>query len=454
MKKRFRHIFFLAAFTSAGILVFQCYWVYNSYQTGERIFKNQLLNALQNSVSDYPLHLATLPSTLKSKSPYLAVVSSMKDAQNKTPIADERKLPPGSKFSVAFQSLSVAPDNLAMVQQMMARLAMQAAGTPVQMNVLTSLFNAELKKNNIELPCRLTLLKNKRQLPKNEIAAFIGFSTESDVVEVLPQGMGAYLFKANLLPAFISLLLILISGGSLWYMGLIILRQMKLDVLKNEFISNVTHELRTPIAILKSTHEALYTFGESANPDTTGRYLKINMDILDKLEGNVDRMLDITRYEEGSGIIHKKPVNLPELIKQTIGRFQLKPADDVIVVNKLANNEIETDPAMITDILTNLVDNAIKYSGDVVKVTISLASLASGWQLSVEDKGMGIAEKHLPFIFDKFYRIPFGDVHDVKGYGIGLSYTRQLVNALGGNIKVNSKVGSGTKFTIQFPAHG
>lgn len=453
MKKRFRFVFILAAFTTAGILIFQCYWVYNSYRTGERNFKNQLLTVLQNSVSEYPLHLAVIPATLRSKSPYLTVVSSFKDAANDAPALEEKTPMKNKKFSVAFKSLAVTPENLSIVQKMIARLTAQAAGIPLQIDTLKKIFNAELEKNNIDLPCQLIIIKGKLQLPKDQIATFIGFSAKSDIVQVIPQGMGVYLFKANLLPAFISLLLIFISGGSLCYMGVIISRQMKLDELKTEFISNITHELRTPISILKSTHEALYKFGESSNPETTAKYLGINVGILDKLEENVDRMLDVARYEHGVAMIIKESVNLPELVQNSIERFQLTPGDEIQIVNQLPIDHVNTNSSAISTIITNLVDNALKYAGGYAKVEIILGSIAKGWRLTIKDHGHGIEAKYLPFIFDKFYRVPSGDLHEVKGYGIGLSHVKQLVEELGGYIEVKSKFREGTTFIIQFPAH-
>lgn len=451
MKKRLGFIFFLAVLTASGIFIFQLYWVYNSYKTGERNFNTQLLNALHSSISAYPLTQNAIPSTLHSKQPYLSVVKSFTDDQNKQPVDVNKNEFPHKKIDVQFQALSIKPENLLVVQQMIAQLAAQSAGVPLHLDVLTSLFNAELKKNGINLPCKLTLIKRQKQLPKGKIAAFVNFSAQSDVVEVVPQGINGYLLKQNLPPAAISILLILISAGSLWYMGFIIRRQMQLDDLKNEFINNITHELRTPISILKSTHEALYKFGEASDPEKTNRYLEINTIILEKLDNNVDRILDISRYEQGAKFLNLEPIVLDDLITETIARFRLNGQSTIQYISDLNRKVIITDAYIVDSVVSNLIDNALKYADEAASVVITIRTLTDGWQLQIEDNGKGIDERYLPFIFDKFYRVPMGDLHDVKGYGLGLSYVKQLVNTMKGDIKVKSKPGVGTIFTIKFP---
>ena len=437
MKQRLRFIFFLAVITAVGILVFQVYWVYNSYQTGKRNFNTQILNALQKSLDSYPLRGNKLAATLNSKKPSLAVMSSFDKDPKKNNL-----------YSVQLQPLNVSPANLLVVQQMVARLMSQTIGKPINLDTLSLIFNNELKNEHINLAFELNLLRDQKQLPAGKIAAFAGFSKDSDIIEATPVNFNSYLIEQNIVPSLISILLILLSGGSLYYMGLIIRRQMKVDGLKNDFISNITHELRTPIAILKSTHEALYQFGESADAETTSRYLQINTGILIKLENNVDRILDITSYEERGMPAEVSLVNIDELIANVLKRF---PANKLNYRPLLPIQEKFTDGYMIDTIVTNLVDNAIKYNHGDVLVSIRTSQTVTGWQLQVEDNGKGINDVYLPFIFDKFYRVPSGELHDVKGYGLGLSYVKALINSLKGQITVKSKLNKGTIFTIQFP---
>jgi two-component system phosphate regulon sensor histidine kinase PhoR len=259
------------------------------------------------------------------------------------------------------------------------------------------------------------------------------------------------LLAQNIVPAIISLVLIILSAGSLCYMWIIIRRQMQLDHIKNDFISNITHELRTPISILKSTHEALFRYGGIAEPEKAERYLKINTDILEKLDHNVDRILDITRYESGDKPAKPDWVDIDDLIAGVMERFSLDADRPIVFLSPSGLADVYTDRYIIDTIISNLVDNAIKYGGKHVKVTITARSAGSGWQLIVLDNGGGIDQRYLPFIFEKFYRVPSGNLHEVKGYGLGLSYVKQLVISLNGTISVRSKINSGTIFTIQFP---
>lgn len=234
-------------------------------------------------------------------------------------------------------------------------------------------------------------------------------------------------------------------------MGLIIYRQKQLDLKKNNFISNITHELRTPISILKSTNEALLQFGEAANPEKTNRYLKINADVLNKLDYNIDRLLDITRYELGVKYVNLTHVNIDELVRSIVEKFCVNDHNQITISTELENETILTDKDMIDGILTNLIDNALKYSSNTPEIMVKVLSSSKYWQLEVQDKGKGISEENLPLIFDKFYRITSGYLHDVKGYGIGLSYVKELVSLLSGEIIVNSRLEFGTTFIIKFP---
>ena len=186
----------------------------------------------------------------------------------------------------------------------------------------------------------------------------------------------------------------------------------------------------------------------------TTRYLKINTGILDKLNKNVERILDITQFENGIRLAKPEVVNLEELVPGIVERFKLNDGVEINFRSDGGLTSILTDSYIIDTVISNLVDNAIKYppftpSGKAV-VTIETCRLADGWQLIIGDNGKGIAQQHLPFVFDKFYRVPSGDLHDVKGYGLGLSYVKELVNSLNGSITIKSKLNEGTLFIIKF----
>jgi two-component system, OmpR family, phosphate regulon sensor histidine kinase PhoR len=452
LRKRLTFLFFIAALTAGGIILFQCYWVYNTYKAGEQNLNKLLLNALQKSIENYHVQQSDLPATLNLASPYLSVLETS-PADTGKPLrvvfGNIKHLSSIAKI----EQVPVNPENLQRVKVMLAATQFMSARlmNNIQLNTLKDIFKNELRRNNIELPFNLVLLKPEQKLPHNKIAAYINYAKNSPIVEAVFNHTGQLLLVQNIEPALISLLLIILSAGSLCYMWIIIRRQMQLDDIKNDFISNITHELRTPISILKSTHEALYKYNGIRDTEKAERYLEINSAILDKLDHNVDRILDITRYESGDKLVKRDEVNINEIITSTIEKFTLDERNNIELSNHSEISKVFIDSYIIDTITSNLVDNAIKYGGENVKVIITIDAFEKGWQLTIHDNGPGIAPQYLPFIFDKFYRVPSGNLHEVKGYGLGLSYVKQLVASLNGTISVKSKPNTGTTFTIKFP---
>jgi two-component system phosphate regulon sensor histidine kinase PhoR len=463
MKRRLKIIAWLAGVTVTGILIFQAYWVYNTYKTGEQNFNTTVLNTLYKSIDEYPLSVSKLPYGLQSKTPYLPLVNVIHQTVNKSQrpklyssngtlitIKDTAQVYSGNKLEI----LPVSSGNLLAVQQLVAQLLTEQEGKPIKLDTLTKLFKKELQDKGITLPFKLVLLKAQAQALPGQITSSIPFSKDNSIVAVELTHTFQFLLAQNILPAVVSLLLILLSGGSLIYMGLIISRQMQLDGLKNDFINNITHELRTPIAILKSSSESLLKFGDLTDTDKTIRHLNINLDILDKLDKNVDRILDITRYEHGIKSINYELIHIDQLIQNIIERFNIREELTIQYFSELTNKLISTDAYIIDTVISNLVDNAIKYAELPPEINIITSSLSgNGWQIQIIDNGIGISANNTPYIFDKFYRVGSGNLHNVKGYGLGLSYVKQLVTSLNGSISVKSKLGTGSEFTIKFPGN-
>ena len=446
MKQRLKLLLFIAAITVGGILIFQCYWVYNTYKTGEQNLGKLLTAILQRSIDQYQVQQVKLPASLGEKSPHLDVME-----WKSSPLSGKNGHAATSGTILKFNQVSVNADEVARVKLMIAQLMSEQEGQPIHLDLLNKLFADELRKGNLQLSFKLLLLLHQQQLPLNKIAGYVSFSKQSPILEAEVNDTSRLLLLQNVLPAAISLALILLSGGSLFYMWIVIRRQIKLDSIKNDFISNITHELRTPLSILKTSHEILINLGEVDDREKTLRYLTTNKGTLEKLDKNVDRILDITQFESGARLAKIETVPVNELVKEVISRFTLKDGVDITFINDNNLTQLNTDGYIIDTVVTNLIDNAIKYAGQQVAVTVKINDAGNSWQLIIGDNGSGIAQQHLPFIFDKFYRVPSGDLHDVKGYGLGLSYVKQLVGSLSGQITVHSKTGEGTAFTIKFP---
>ncbi|MEO3408503.1 HAMP domain-containing sensor histidine kinase [Mucilaginibacter sp. CAU 1740] len=450
MKRRLTFLFLIATVTAGGIILFQCYWVFNNYKTGSINLRTQLSDALQKSIDNYNVERSELPLSLKSPNPFVSVLKVIKADSS----LHKKIIIQHSKRDLAqIEEIPVNPENVYHLKVMLAESQFISANfmNDVNMQVLNSLYGEELKKAGIDIEFTLLLKKNLSKLPVGKVEAYLNFSRNSPVIEAVFPHISQLLFAKNLVPCIISLILIFFSAGSLCYMWIIIQKQMKLDYIKNDFINNITHELRTPISTLKSTHEALLKYGGISVPEKADRYLKINTDILNKLDCSVDRILDIIIYENGKKVAKKDWVDIDSLIASLIERISPVSNKTVSISGPAGIKKVYTDGYFIDAILSNLIENAVKYGGGNVKINLTIEAIEKGWQVIIQDNGIGIDAQFLPFIFDKFYRVPSGNLHEVKGYGLGLSYVKQLVSLLDGNISVKSKINAGTTFIVQFP---
>ncbi|WP_338839998.1 HAMP domain-containing sensor histidine kinase [Flavobacterium ginsenosidimutans] len=450
MKNQFK-IILITSITACSILLFQFFWVYRTYEESQENFQVKVKNALQRSIDLFFLEKVRTPTSLSNSDPYLSIISEVTD-ENKENLNLKKDFPKSAgSLKIGMQPLKIDSANLESVRLFLVKLIAASNKQSVDLLLVNENFRKELDKEKIFIDYKLSL-KKKAILDSEEVVSIpLGTNEKNWIIEARLFKTGKYLLLKNSIPLAVSIILVILTGGSLWYLGLIIYRQKQLDSKKNNFISNITHELRTPISILKSTNEALLQFGEAANPEKTIRYLKINADVLNKLDYNIDRLLDITRYELGVKYVNLNHVNIVELVRSIVNKFQVNDTNQISISTELENETIRTDKDMIDAILTNLIDNALKYSANSAEIVVKVLSTSKYWQLEVQDNGSGISEENLPLIFDKFYRITSGDLHDVKGYGIGLSYVKELVSLLSGEITVKSDLGSGTTFIIKFP---
>ncbi|KAF2336986.1 sensor histidine kinase [Flavobacterium daemonense] len=450
MKNQFK-IILITSITVCSILLFQLFWVYRTYEESRENFQGKVKNALQRSVDLFFLEKVRTPMSLSNESPYLSIVSEVTDEKKEKLNLQGDFSKSGGPIKIGMQPLKIDTANLESVRLFLVKLIASSNKQNVDLRMVNEDFRKELNKQGIFIDYKLAVKKKAVPDCKEVVSVPLGTNNKNWVIEAQLFKTGKFLLSKNIIPVSISIILVILTGGSLWYLGLIIYRQKQLDYKKNNFISNITHELRTPISILKSTNEALLQFGEVSNPEKTKRYLEINADVLNKLDYNIDRLLDITRYELGVKYVNLTDVNINELVRSIVDKFQVNDHNQISVFIQLENEIIRTDKDMIDGILTNLIDNGLKYSSNSAELIVKVFSTSKYWQLEVQDNGSGISEENLPLIFDKFYRITSGDLHDVKGYGIGLSYVKELVSLLSGDIIVNSNLGSGTTFIIKFP---
>ena len=241
-------------------------------------------------------------------------------------------------------------------------------------------------------------------------------------------------------------LIVLLLGLAFYYLIKTILRQRTLDEMKTDFTNNITHELKTPIAVAYAANDALLNFSEQADEAKRHHYLTLCRQQLERLSGMVEQILSMSMERRRQFRLNIETINIAELLQPVIEQQQLKADKPVVFKTQIEPEDMtmQADRAHLSNILNNLIDNAIKYSPDEARVEITATPAA----ISVTDHGMGIAADKLPHIYDKFYRVPTGDLHDVKGYGLGLFYVKTMVEKHGWTIDVSSTKGEGTTFTI------
>lgn len=260
-----------------------------------------------------------------------------------------------------------------------------------------------------------------------------------------------YLFKkmSGLLVA--SGLLLILTTGCFLYMLQTILRQKRLSEIKNDFINNMTHELKTPIATVTAAVEAMMHYGVLDDREKTQSYLSVSRNSLGHLSGLVDKVLDMAVEDKKEITLQPEAVNLPGLVGEITESFAVKAAKPVHFVHDFSGNEVVmVDRMHFGNVLRNLVDNAIKYSHEAVTVKFQYQSDGHHWQLAVADDGLGIARNHHQAVFERFFRVPTGDLHAIKGFGLGLAYVRQVVERHGGTIQLVSEPEKGSAFILKF----
>ena len=232
-----------------------------------------------------------------------------------------------------------------------------------------------------------------------------------------------------------------------WYLFRTVSRLRTIEEMKDDFVSNMTHELKTPIAIAYSANDALLNYDTANDPQKKATYLNIANKQLKRLGELVENILAMSMERRNTMKFKPEEIQLHPFVDE-IAAAQRMRGEKNIIINVNIDNDImvEADRTHLANVLNNLIDNAIKYSGDSVEITI----MGDNKKLSVSDNGIGISSKSIPYLFNKFYRVPHGNRQDVRGYGIGLYYVKSILDKMGWTIEVKSSEREGSVFTIKF----
>lgn len=246
-------------------------------------------------------------------------------------------------------------------------------------------------------------------------------------------------------------LLMVTFALAFWYLFHTVSRLRTIEEMKDDFVSNMTHELKTPIAIAYSANDALLNFDTDNDPDKRKKYLMIANKQLKRLGELVENILAMSMERRKTMKLKSEEFMLQPFVEEiaSMQRMRGDKKELSITVNIDERASVVVDKTHFANVLNNLIDNAIKYSNDSVEIFIT----GNEKELSVCDNGIGIPSKAIPYLFNKFYRVPHGNRQDIRGYGIGLYYVKSILDKMGWNISVKSNEGEGSIFTIKFNNH-
>jgi two-component system phosphate regulon sensor histidine kinase PhoR len=470
MKHRIRSIFWLLALCILGINGFQAYWLYNTYRLANEQFTRTTNEALlmvvfqqqfsKNRLAKLRISLRkdsaragaygtqfTDRSTVFSRSPgdtaKPTVVRRLFTQSQRRIFADNERHP-------ARRSLGPIPDSVA----------------KIDMLHLAADYKAELRRRDTETDFVLDTVNLRAPTdgygPRVDAPPGYMLHTKPVAMNLVPwdnwqlqasfRRPTFYILRrmGGLLGGSVALLAL--TTGCFMLMLNTILRQKKLADVKNDFINNMTHELKTPLATVSAAVEALQHFGALHDPHKTQSYLNISRQELQRLSDLVEKVLNIAVEEQQALQLHPELLHPAQLVHDLVARHQLRAPKPVhFRIDIDPHDVVPLDPLHFGNAVNNLIDNAIKYSGEEVTIVIRGQRAGSGWRLTVQDDGIGIPKSYQDAIFDRFFRVPTGNLHNVKGFGLGLYYVRQVVARHGGRIEVHSGSGRGSEFALWLP---
>ncbi|MEP6710838.1 MAG: HAMP domain-containing sensor histidine kinase [Ferruginibacter sp.] len=320
---------------------------------------------------------------------------------------------------------------------------------------ITKAFSTTLKKQKLDIPFSI-IKKDGIVAEEDSDPSHVSIGFVHPVTYILSlHDTAFYLIKKLTLPILFSFFLLGITIFSFVLMYRNLIRQQKLAETKNELISNITHELKTPIATVGVAIEALKNFNALDDAKKTKEYLDISSNELQRLGLLVDKVLRLSMFEKKEIELSKEQFDLKELTLEVLNtmKLQVEKQNALISFSSEGNDFIiNADKLHVTSVIYNLLDNALKYSKEALVINVRLLRKQKDIALLISDNGIGIASEYQSKIFDKFFRVPTGNKHLVKGYGLGLSYVSHVMAQHHGSIQVQSEIDKGSIFTLKIPA--
>ncbi|MGI4761080.1 MAG: sensor histidine kinase [Janthinobacterium lividum] len=472
MQRRLRFIFGLLAACLLGSYGFQAYWLYGSYQLATAQVARTAHEALEAVVQRQQLRRANKVFNIRFNdyarpgdapgSPKHWQIERLDTGLTPAQAGRPWPAPTASPAPLTPTETARAARTDSLARQLSSFVISNWQGRQLtDVAQLARAYRTELRRRQVALPFRLDTLT---ALGAPAAAGLAGFSLHTPAVQLNPVRGTAVVASFRPPRAFVlgrmagalagSGLLLGLTTGCFWLMLSTILRQKRFSEVKSDFINNMTHELKTPLATVSAAVEALQDFGALADAQRTATYLTLARQELRRLADLVDKVLHIAVAERPGHALHlyPEPLHPAELVAELVQRHKLQSTKNVRFDLQLSPTDtLLADRLHLAGALDNLLDNAIKYSGERVRISLHSQWVAGDWQLTVADDGPGIAAGYQEAVFEQFFRVPTGNLHSVKGFGLGLYYVRQVMAAHGGWVHVRPAPGGGSAFVLWLP---
>lgn len=315
--------------------------------------------------------------------------------------------------------------------------------------MLDSIFRKELNNSGL-YPEIVSILPIEDKVDKYEGLWSIDFAmtdSQQPIYKVCFSPFNGHILRQMSGIILTSAAILILMSFLIWYLLHWVGKLRTIEQMKDDFTHNMTHELKTPVAVAYSAADSMLRYYDQSDEARNKQFLKIVMQRLSYLSGMIENILSMSMERFKTMKLNIGEVALKPIVDDISGMMELKAAKPVEMDIDIPDNlSIQADSLHLGNILSNLIDNALKYSDDSVHIIIK----ADAHSITISDNGVGIDKENLPFIFDKFYRVTSGDRYEVGGYGLGLFYVKQITELMGWDIDVASKPGQGTMFTIRF----
>lgn len=501
----------LTSLSLVGIIFIQGYWIKMAIDDKEEAFTYSIQQALNNvvkkieqdEVDKYVAQIIFLrenDSTLKLRDPLLhdfifiqnnkdnresfAYDHGVLDEDYELPITtthpsnnnldtnflNTEKLDNNSYLVKAYEKLSELPEieRLMIEESFKSIIRQQSISERVSLHQIQKLIEEKLRKRELNLHFEFAIY-NKNVLSKihskyfepNETkeyrALLFGANSNDDslyeLAVIFPQRERFVLSSIIEIASLSTVFMLIIIAVFIITLNQLI-TQRRISEIKTDFINNMTHEFKTPIATMNLVLDTLKSPMAINNPDKVMHYVKILKQENKRMLAQVENILQISRLEKGSLQLEREPLDVHELITSAISHVQvmINERGGVIHTHFLASNsDISANESHLTNIFVNVIENAIKYSPEAPEIDIYTENIKNRILIRVKDKGQGMSKQAAKYIFDKFYREHTGDLHNVKGHGLGLAYVKSIVEYHQGTVYVESEKGKGSTFFIKLP---